>query len=306
MDLKRVDLNLLVALDALLAERNVTRAAARLSIGQSAMSSTLARLRRLLDDPLLVRNGRTLVATKRAEALQGPLREVLGRIELLLASHQEFDPATTERTFTVLASDFVLMTYLKPILLRITEQAPGIKFSLRDPSGDFAEQLRQGAADLIIAPKEMLPRSTGLRTRELFREPYVCIVDKDHPQVGERLTEEQFSELPYLAWASGAIESPVERQLDRDQVQRRTELTTGLIAAPFVVPGTDMFAIVPERLALWPSVSENVRVFLPPVPMNLLVEQMAWAELNHEDPAHRWLRARLIEESPALQPDAAS
>src|ERR1035438_738566 len=133
MDLNRVDLNLLVAFDALMSEGSVTRAAERLYIGQSAMSSTLARLRKLLDDPVLVREGRQMVPTPLAVSLITPVREVLDRVESLLSPGREFDPARAERTFTVVGSDYTSLTFVNPASERLSAAAPGVKIRLVPP-----------------------------------------------------------------------------------------------------------------------------------------------------------------------------
>src|ERR1039458_1525670 len=134
VDLKRVDLNLLVAFDALISERSVTHAARRLSVGQSAMSSTLARLRKLFDDPLLIRHGRGLIATPLAESLAKQVRDVLDQIESILADPTDFDPARAQRTFTIIASDVLSVILLKPLRARLAVDAPGVRVRVSHPA----------------------------------------------------------------------------------------------------------------------------------------------------------------------------
>ena len=155
MELHDVDLDMLVALDALLAESSVTRAAKRPCVGQSAMSSTLARLRRTFDDPLLVREGRTMVPTPYAESLARPVRDVLDRITAPLAGRSEFDPVRDDRAFRVIASDYTMVTFLTPLLARLEDDAPGVRLWVSPPGGDYVERQARGQVDLVVLPKEV-------------------------------------------------------------------------------------------------------------------------------------------------------
>ncbi len=290
MDLKRVDLNLLVALDALLSERSVTRAAERLSVGQSAMSSTLGRLRKLLDDPVLVRDGRALVPTPLGASLEVPVRRVLADVERVLSSADGFDPAVDERTFTVLASDFVVMTFLQPLLVRLSEEAPNVRFNIHPPTESFVDELRRSRVDAVVVPKEAVPGYRSFRNQVLFRDRYVCVVDKNNPEVNGTVTIEQLSTLPYLAWGSAGLPSLVELRLDGLGVERRTELITTMGITPFVVRGTPLLSIIPSRLADYPLIRRELRVLEPPVDVGGLSETLLWTDINDDDSSHRWMR----------------
>lgn len=296
MDLRRIDLNLLVAFDMLMTERSVTRAAQRLAIGQSAMSSTLARLRRLFDDPLLARDGRGLVATPLAESLAGPIREVLTSIEGVLAVKDSFDPATAERTFSVIANDYLTMTFLQPLIARLSTEAPGIRLHIFPTGDNFADQLRRHEADLLVIPQEAFEEHAQFNHRVLFQDRYLLAVDKDHPEVGDEITLEQFSTLPYLATSSGHRRSLAEMQLDFFGIPRNTEITAGFGMAPFLLSGTRLITLVHERLADKVGEAAGIRLMEPPIPrLQPITEIMAWTSRTERDAGHRWLRQCLID-----------
>ena len=184
VDLNRVDLNLLVAFDALMCERSVTNAARRLSVGQSAMSSTLARLRKLFGDPLLIRDGRKLTATPLAESLAKEVRDVLDQIESILSGPIDFDPAQAERTFSIMASDVVSIVLLKPLRARLAAEAPGVRVRVMPPAADDAERLRRNRADILITPREVFPDYQSFRNTFLFSDRLLCAVDVGNEAVG--------------------------------------------------------------------------------------------------------------------------
>ena len=169
MSLTGVDLNLLVALDALLAERSVTRAADRLGLSQPGMSNTLARLRRLFGDPLLVREGLILVPTPRAESLRQPIQEALSLIQQALDDRPGFDPARDRATFTVSCSDYSLLMLIGPLVRRLAAAAPGLTIQVLPRASDPVRLLRDGEADLVIEPAEIMP-DNALASRRLFAD----------------------------------------------------------------------------------------------------------------------------------------
>lgn len=291
-----MDLNLLVAFDVLMAEGSVTRAAERLSIGQSAMSSTLGRLRRLFNDPLLVRDGRGLTPTPLAESLAGPVHDVLTGIEQVLTQRTTFDPATAERTFSVIANDYLAMTFLQPLIRQLSAEAPGIRLKVFPTGDDFADQLRRDQADLLIIPREAFEDHALFPHRVLFQDRYLVAVDRDHPEVGDQITAEQFSTLPYLAAASGHLRGLSEMQLDFLGVPRNIEITAGFGMAPFMLRGTRLITLVHERLGLLIQEAAGIRLLDPPVPqLQPITEIMAWTRRTDEDPGHRWFRRRLLD-----------
>jgi DNA-binding transcriptional LysR family regulator len=298
MDLDRVDLNLLVAFDVLMAERSVTRAASRLSIGQSAMSSRLARLRKLLGHPVFVQDGRQLVATPFAESLVEPVRDALTRIEGVLSQQRSFDPARDSRTFNVIANDYLTLTFLHPLLIRLATEAPRVRLHITPTGDDFVDRLRRNQTDLLILPREALSEfapGEEFPKQALFQERYLCAVDQDHPDVGDELTLEQFTTLPYLATSSGSLRSLAEIQLDALRVPRNTEITTAFGLAPFLLKGTRLVTLIFERLAALVAPLAGLRLLDPPIAeLRPITQVMVWMPHNDTDPAHRWLRERLI------------
>ncbi len=294
MELHQVDLNLLVAFDALLAERSVTRAADRLGVGQSAMSSTLTRLRRLFDDPLLVREGRAMVPTPYALAQVEPVREVLDGIMSILASRSAFDPERDGRSFSVIASDYTMVTFLTPLLTRLEEEAPGVRLWVSPPGDDYVERLGRGQVDLVIVPSEVFGPFREFPHVPLFEDRFVCAVDADNDIVGDTITLEEFSALPYLATSCGHEVSPAEAQLDRLGISRNTEITTAFGLAPLLLHGTRRIALVHERLAWSLADQTALRLLEPPMPLEPIHQLLLWANRAEHDPGHQWLRQRIV------------
>lgn len=301
MDLRRIDLNLLVAFDALMIERSVTRAALRLSIGQSAMSSTLARLRKELDDPILIRDGRGLVASPFAEVLAPRISHVLSEISEVLSLRESFEPHTAERTFTITANDYVTMTFLQPLIARLASDAPGVRLKIYPSGDDPTGPLRRNQVDLLLIPLEILQDESGdFHTAVLFHDRYLVAVDQDHPELGDSITLEQFSTLPYLATSSGNVRSLAEMQLDIFGIPRNVEITAGFGLAPFLLKGTRLITLIFETLARRIAEPAGIRLLESPVQQLLPITQiMAWTKRTDQDAGNRWLRSCLIDLSAA-------
>lgn len=298
MSLNGVDLNLLPALEALLAERNVTRAAERMSLGQPAMSAALARLRKQFGDPLLVRDGRDYVLTTLAESLVAPVEEAITAADVVLGVRKPFDPATDVRSFTIVASDYVALVLLRPLLAELTREAPGIRINVASIGIDNDERLRRGTADIVIYPVELAGRLAEMPSTILFEDRFVLTADRDNPAVTDEVDLSRFAELPYLAVQNQAIPSVVETQLDALGVRRRTEVTTqNFVTVPLLLTGTRLVALVQERLARLLAQQARLRILSPPAPIRTLVEGMFWNPRNANDPAQQWLRARLLDQA---------
>jgi DNA-binding transcriptional LysR family regulator len=295
INLHGIDLNLLVALDALLAERNVTRAGHRLSLSQPAMSAALARLRRLLDDPLLVRSGRVLQPTPFAESLADPVRDILSRVEHALAHRLRFDPATDTRTFSVVASDYATVILLRPLFEHLAELAPKVRVAVAPFGPDFEDDLRRDQADLLVVPQEVAgDKLADFPSMTLFTDRFVCAVWRDHPDIGRAITLEQLSELPYLTYGAGTLSSFVDVQLDDLGITRQVEVTTqSFVIAPFLLRRTRFFAMVQERLAREVAEAADIRLLEPPVDLMPITEVMFWHPRHTSDPGHQWLRLQL-------------
>jgi DNA-binding transcriptional LysR family regulator len=297
VSLSGVDLNLLVALDALLSERNVTRAAARMSLGQPAMSAALARLRKQFGDPLLVREGRAYRLTTLAESLVEPVRDAVAAADQVLGVRRPFDPRVDERTFCVLASDYVTLVLLKPLLAELAVEAPGVRISVLATGADFDERLRRGSADLLIYPVDLAEQLSGLPRTVLFSDRFVLAGDTDNPDLDGDIGVERFSELRY-AGVSGNVPSVVESQLEAQGIVPRTEVVTEThVIVPFLLTGTRLVSLVQERLLRALSQQANLRTVCSPVELRPLVEAMYWTTRSSDDPAHQWLRSRLAEQA---------
>ena len=302
MVLHGVDLNLLPALDALLAERNVTRAAERMSLGQPAMSAVLARLRKHFGDPLLVREGRGLVLTTLAASLVAPVREAMAATEAVLGQRPPFDPRTDSRSFTVVGSDYLALVLLRPLVAELADEAPGVHINVVAVSLDMEDWLRRGSADLLIYPVELAERYGDLPRTVLFEDRFVLAADRDNTDVLRGVDVARFSTLPYLT-IGGPFRSLVELQLDALGISRRTEFTTeAFVAAPLLLTGTPLIGIIPERLARTVAEHANLTLLPPPMELRPLAEAMFWIERNTEDAGHRWLRERLVAQAARLNP----
>lgn len=292
--LQQLDLNLLVAFDVLIAERNVTRAAERLSVGQPAMSASLARLRKFFGDPLLVREGRSLTPTPTALELVGPIRDALDTIESTVRATREFDPRTDQRTFALMASDYVLLVMLRPLLAELEKEAPKLRLNVRPATSDAAERLARSDLDLLILPTELAAPGADVRSAPLFTEEFVVAVDRDHPDVGDHITEEQFRTLPYLAYDGAPGMTISELRLRRLGIDRHADVyTQSFVIQPLMLPGTRLVAVLHQRLAASFAPHLPIRLLEPPFDFPPMTEAMFWSPRTDADPAHRWLRDRV-------------
>jgi DNA-binding transcriptional LysR family regulator len=297
MSLAGVDLNLLVALDALLAERSVTRAAERVGLSQPGMSNTLARLRKLFGDPLLVREGLTLVPTPRAESLREPVQEALSLIRHALDGRAGFDPGSDRATFTVSCSDYSLLMLIGPLVRRLAATAPGLTIQVLPRSPDPVALLRTGEAGLVIEPVEIMP-STALPSLRLFADRWLCCVWEGTEEVGDELTLDTYLRLGHVVYSSvrGHPVSLVDTYLAQAKVPRRIEFTVeSFLLAPFLLQGTDLVTLVPERAAGHLRRTAAVRFLEPPLHVPSITEMLWWNPRHTADPAHAWLRARIGE-----------
>ncbi len=290
-----IDINLLIALAALLEERNLTRAGEKINMSQPTMSGALARLRRHFADELLVRDGRQYQLTPLAEQLLPDVRDALRQVERTLEARPEFEPATSTRTFSLAMSDYAVTVLVEPLVRRVHELASGVSIELNPIPPDMQETDRGMLQhDLLIAPVGLGYRFPG-EHEEVFRDRFVCITDPANPRVTDgTLTLEDLSELPHAAPTFGqpGLLNPAERALDDLQVNRHVQVTTvGWLPIPFVVAGTDLVAVVPERLARRVAATAGIAIVEPPFGTVELVEAAWWHPTRSGDPALRWLRS---------------
>jgi LysR family nod box-dependent transcriptional activator len=298
MQLNRFDLNLLIALDALLQEKNVTRAAERLYLSQPAMSAALRKLREYFKDPLLVRTGREMNLTPRALSLIEPVREALLRVQATLGTQATFDVATVTRSFTVMVTDHVVPRVMPRVLAQIMREAPGVTCQVEKLSHTALSQLEYGDVDLCLLIDN--PRVFGLqeypetlRTTDLAPVRWVCAVWRDHPTVGDELTEEQFMSLPHLiARPPGDTDRALDmaRKLSRAPLDVRGSVP-GFMELPFMLVGTPLIATLPEAVAKQFASFLPIKFFAPPRPHADSREILLWHKRNESDAGHAWLRS---------------
>ena len=292
-----LNLNLLAALDALLSERNVTRAARRVGITQPAMSQTLARLRELFSDPLLVRRGRAMVLTPRAEAMLVPLSDALLSVERAVQLGMGFDSATSTRIFSVAVPDLSVTAMLGPLLRLIGEQAPGVRVQVEPLSvSRLSEKLASGAIDLVLAV--YLGSSEGLRSEPLLTDDYVCLVRRGHPLARrKRVRIEDYAAHGHLAYTPvGFVPPPISEAVPGFASTSGIRASVPyLLALPEVVRSTDLVATVPRRLLSAPVDFGGVVTLEAPRELPDVVDSLWWHPRFDSDPAHQWLRQRVHE-----------
>ena len=295
MNLAGIDLNLLVVFDALLAERNVTRAARRVGLSQPAMSHALRRLRAALGDPVLVRTTDGMAPTQRALELYGPVHTALEQVGQALGGGDGFDPATARRTFTVGTADYVEYVMLPVLNAWLAAEAPSVDLVIKPITSLPADELRAGALDLAIGVFGEAP--VGLDRRRLFDERLVCVVRRDHPRVGKRLTLKRFAELGHVLVAPmGRPGSVVDPLLAEQGLRRRVVVTTPhFLVAPVVVARSDLVTTIAERVARTFAEQLPLKVLRPPLEMPNFTISMVWHNRNADDVAHRWIRSALAQ-----------
>jgi DNA-binding transcriptional LysR family regulator len=295
-DLAAIDLNLLVTLDVLLAERSVTRAARRLGVGQPSVSHALARLRELLGDPLLVRVGRAMVPTARADALAPALARTLAELRTLLSGAPTFDPAASARAFVVSCPD-LLAPIVPDVARRVALAAPRATLELRPPiTADLPTALGTGGVDLALAPA---PREApGVILRALGTVRWCILARRGHPALRRgRLTLAAWTAHPHVVVRTGSESaSLVGAALARAGATRRVGLIVpGFLFVPHAIAATDMLAAAPRELALDVARELDLQVIDPPIPLPAIPVAAIWHERHHADPAHRWLRALVVD-----------
>ena len=299
-DIRAVNLNLLAAFDALLEERNVTRAASKMGVTQSAMSSSLAQLRVLFDDPLFRRTPRGIEPTPRALELGDPIRRGLGLFDRALTP-RSFDPASESRVFVLATSDYVEFVLLPPLLKRLAREAPGVRLEVR-PWGlhHVPKTLHSGEVDLMIGFYDEVPAHHAETL--LFDEHYVCIARKGHPGLGRKPSLKSWLAQKHVL-VSQQANSP--GTVDRALAARDLKRTIGarvshFLLVPTLVAQTDLVAAVNARVATAFAESLGLRVFPPPLPLPKGRIGQVWHEQLEHDPAQRWFRQLIVEECQKL------
>lgn len=291
MDIRTVDLNLLVALEALLAERNVTRAAERLHLSQSATSAALARLRDVFHDPLLLRTARGMLPTAKALELAEPVQHVLAQIGRIVQPATPFNPGEARSVFKIAASDYVEFTVLPQFLERLDRESPGARVAVK--AMDFeaiGRWLESGDVDFAVMSIANAP--PDVRARALYTERFVCVARRGHPRVGNSIDLDTFCSLDHVMVSarSGVFSGATDEALAMIGRKRRVKLSVPhYLLLPEMVLRSDMIAIAPERLAR--HYTDRLTLIEPPVPIRGLKIAIVWHERTHRDPAQIWVRS---------------
>lgn len=291
----RIDLNLFIPLNALLIERNVTKAAERIFITQPAMSAALAKLRRVFDDPLLVRDGRELVLTPLAESLRQPVQQLLFAARDLQMSNKWFDPAVHQRTFTVMASDYTTTVLLRGLVRDLMAQAPGVRLMIEPLREDFVEFIRSGRCDLLFWPTHYpVPDLAKFPHADLFSDEFIVATGRendtlDHPLTTERLAAAPCVRVAAVERADFATNPTVVPEPDSPTI---VTVHSSILALE-MVSCTNLVTTVQRRLF------EHVRVPLALHEVEVdarlprLTMTMFWHPRSARSPAHQWLRDRV-------------
>ncbi|WP_059007391.1 LysR family transcriptional regulator [Streptomyces specialis] len=289
----KLDLNLVIALDALLEEESVGGAADRLHLSSPAMSRTLARIRRALGDPVLVRSGRRMVPTPRALALRADVRRLVESAQALFAPVGELDPTTLERTFTLLADDALLTAIGMRLLARVRAEAPGVSLRLLPEGPGDSLLLREGTVDLEIGV--ITDHAPETRVEHLITDDNVGVVRRGHPLLSGAITPERYAAAEHVtASRRGRLHGPIDDLLAERGLRRRVVASVPSFAATLLVAaGTDLVGRTPRHLARTQIERLGLATFDIPLDLPRLSVSQAWHPRNEADPAHRWLRGRI-------------
>ncbi|EKT4466564.1 LysR family transcriptional regulator [Pseudomonas juntendi] len=290
------DMNLLVALDALLDEGSVVGAARRMNLSPAAMSRTLGRIRDALGDPILVRAGRGLVPTPRAQALREQVSALVEQAGQVFRSGDDVDLPNLERAFNIRTNDLFIALYGAQLLRMMHEQAPRtvLRFVPESPGGDDDSVLRDGRTDLIIS--STIDLGPEIKVQSLFQTVYIGLARRDHPIFDAEITPERFAAYPQISVSRrGRANGPIDMELANHKVQRRVALITpSFHSAMFSLPDSDLLLPMPANILN--SVNKlglPLRSFQIPLPLEQVTVMQAWHPRFQNDPAHRWLRQTL-------------
>jgi len=300
MRYQRLDLNLLSALRALLAERNVTRAAEQLHVSQPAMSGMLARLREFFEDPLIVPVGRRMELTPLAEALVSQVDDLMLRLDATLATRPGFEPATARRRFSIVASDYVIQVLLLGMLRQLHHEAPGVTIEFRQPSSAAGQDLENGDVDFVILPERFAVASQP--SAVLFEDGYHAVVAQANTAIGERLSLADYRAARHVHMENSGRPMFESWFIGTHGPLPHTDVVVNNFSLlPMLLPGTQRVATLHSRMARqvvqhWPGLRLVALDFAPP----RLVELLQWHHYREPDPGNQWLRGHLVAAARAL------
>jgi len=292
--LRNIDLNLLVVLDALLTEKHVTRTGARLHLSQPAISHSLSKLRVLLDDPILIRQGSEVVLSALAQNLQAPLKEILSQIEILLGKSIDFVPANSHRTFRLAMSDYGAAIVLPKLLRQLRVEAPNTTLVVtQDSRHGMFEQIAQGKIDLALG---VFPHLTAdISSEVLFEETFSCLRDRSTLPASGQLDLDNYLLRPHISVSvDGCTNGEIDRLLRAEGLQRRIAVSVPhWRTAPSMISNTDLILTVATRTLDNAPLDDDLVSLSPPLPIPPLPFVQIWHNRFGEDPAHIWLREQV-------------
>lgn len=295
MRFKGLDLNLLIALDVLIEERNVTRAADRMHVGQSAMSAALARLRQHFDDELLTVAGRRMMPTALAETIRKPLREAILQIEAVVGMEREFNPSVSSRRFNIEMSDYLVPVMLPSLMRQLSAAAPGVLLDVRPPSRDPSPLLHKGELDLVITPG--IYADPDYQTEPFVSNELALVGWRENPALQEQPSLATVQSLPQAIMQFDRVRLATlltEEQLELYAGQGRVALVApNFSCIPPSLVGTNRIALLNRRLAIVAARNLPLAIWEVPIPMPTLHDVMMFHRLRLNDGGLTWLRAEL-------------
>ena len=302
MRFKGLDLNLLVALDMLLAECSVSRAAERLHISQPAASAALGRLRDYFGDDLLTQHGKRMIPTSYADSLAPEIKRILGQVDSIIQMSSEFNPAKSKRVFRLMASDYIATVLVGPAIKRLAEDAPDIQLDIRLPSERVGTEFERGEIDLVLTPEEYI--SPNHPAELLFEEQHVVVGWKENPLLATPLTSADFLSSTHVAVTIGPGRqlTYAERHLQSLPKSRTVEiLAPSFSVVPWLIIGTMRLTVMHERLAR--VFAENLPLNIQPLPLDVpsMREMVQYHEARTHDAGIIWLRQLLHETAAGME-----
>ncbi|HEV2900214.1 MAG TPA: LysR family transcriptional regulator [Pseudaminobacter sp.] len=295
MRFKGLDLNLLVVLDALLTERNLTEAARRINLSQPAMSAAVARLRDFFGDELFAMSGRERILTPRAQALAPAVRDTLLRIQGSIISSDPFNPAQTDRRFRIILSDFVTLVFFEKVVERVAREAPAISFEMLPLDDNPDELLRRGDVDFVIVPELFL--SSAHPRLALFDETFVCVGCARNKQLPRQLTFERYLSMKHVSVRFGRMRKPKEWSFPEHGLKNIEVTVQAFSMIPPMVSGTNRIATMPLRLVKHFEQAFPLQIIEVPLPLPAFTEAAQWPALHDSDPASIWMREIMLQEA---------
>lgn len=313
VNIDKIDLNLLVYLDVLLRERNVTKAAHQLSISQPAMSNALRRLRELLDDPILVRTSEGMTPTERAEELQPVIRQALSGLEKALQPQTPFETGTSDRVFRIMASDYAESALIPPLMSRLRDVAPQITLDIMTPSDVSFLDVEQGKVDMVINRFDNIPLS--FHQKSVWNDHFLCVFNANHP-LAESYDLETYLEANHVwvsktGWGAGVGIDPLDVQrlgwvdeaLNQLGKSRRIRIfTRHYQAALMLADQDDLVVTIPSRATILQQHNPNIILRSPPFEIPEIELKMAWSPLLQHNLGHQWLRRLIADVARDIKP----